>query len=104
MLHPDHNTDTPTRYQDHPKPRAAVVDRVNECDRDYFRKNPNEPAYLRPFIPGELPDQVGPGLLDGWALVTSIASSNRSRQPVGRVSGKRRFPRRLRILVMPNGE
>ena len=39
---------------DAPSPYGELIDKVMDRDREYFRRNPGERVYVRPYVPGEL--------------------------------------------------
>ena len=87
---------------------AAIVERVNKRDREYFRDHPGEAAYLRPYVPGEYPPGALAALgaeapeLGSWVLVTTFASGIRSRRPIGRIVAGRPSAGRMTV-VSPEG-
>lgn len=84
------------------EPYATIIDLVAERDREFFVQHPDETAYLRPLIPGEIPDFASVGLQDQWVIVHSLGLGMRCRQPIGELLGHRPLPSRLSV-ILPDG-
>src|SRR5262249_21771079 len=90
----------------HPRdPYATIVERVCDRDRAFFAANPDEAAYLRPYVPGEYsPESLAaigarPPRQDSWVLVHNLGPGVRCRQPIGCIVAAGPVDGRMTILT-----